>query len=152
LKLESPCGYHDFDLYLKYNVKPNLIQFLKVFGKPEGTILPDGKKLIRIKHDDLSIMYIENKNMVKFFIRDKEKTKKLKKLIIRQINKSFNCTNCGACAGSCPNGAISMNPDFHIDENKCTNCLICTGTKYLSMSCIALHYKEKRLLIKLNKI
>ena len=54
----------------------------------------------------------------KFYVHDENNTKSLKKLIFRQINKSFNCVDCGACVGSCPQGAILVNPHFHIDENK----------------------------------
>ncbi len=148
--LESPCGKHDFDLTLKHNIKDNLIEFFKVFGEISETTLPNGKKMYRIIHDGLIISFIESSNFIKFYIEDEEKTDKLKRLIFRQINKSFNCVNCGACIGSCPQGAIAINPHFKIDEKKCVNCLICTGTKYLAMSCIALHYKEHRILLKLR--
>ncbi|MGQ4876243.1 MAG: phosphoadenosine phosphosulfate reductase family protein, partial [Promethearchaeia archaeon] len=151
ISLDSPCGKHDFDLILKYPVNGNLIEFFKVFGKISKTLLPDGKNMYRVLHDDLIISFIENNNVIKFFIKDEKKTPKLKKLIFRQINKYFNCINCGACVGSCPQGAISINPHFKIDEDKCVNCLICTGTKYIDMSCIALHYKEKRIILKLQK-
>lgn len=150
-KLVSPCRKHDFDLYLKHDIKDNLIQFLKVFGKTFITKIPSGQNLVRIVNDDVVISYLENSNLLKFYISDEKKTKQLKKLIYRQINKSFNCIDCGACAGACPQGAISINPHFQINEDKCINCLICTGTKYLKMSCVALHYKEKRILISLKK-
>ena len=88
--------------------------------------------------------------MIKFYINDENKTEKLKSLILRQINKSFNCIDCGACVGSCSQGAITINPHFSIEEKKCKNCLICAGTKYLDMSCIAIHYKENRVLLKLR--
>ena len=152
LKLESPCGKHDFDLYLKNNAKENLIEFIKVFGTPSETTLPSSQKIYRVIHNDFTVSYLTDSNAIKFYIHDENKTKKLKKLLLRQINKSFNCVDCGACVGSCSKGAISINPHFHIDENKCVNCLICTGTKYLKMSCIALHYKEKRTIINLKKV
>jgi len=151
-RLESPCGKHDFDLYLKHPVKDNLIEFFKVFGDPIISNLPSGEKMHRVVHDDLVISFIEDGKAVKFHITDETKTGKLKSLILRQINKSFNCADCGACVGSCPQGAISIDPHFKIDETKCKNCLICTGTKYLDMSCIALHYKEKRILIKMKDL
>ena len=152
LNIESPCGKHDFDLYLNHNVNENLIEFLKVFGKPIGTILPTGQKMFRIINNDVVISFIENGNAIKFYIQDEKKTQELKKLILRQINKYFNCVNCGACVGSCNQGAISINPHFQIDEDKCVNCLVCTGTKYLKLSCIAIHYKEERIIINLKKI
>ena len=150
LKLESPCGKHDFDLYLKHEIPKNLIEFLKVFGKIEVSTLPDNKTFFRIISKDIIISFIEKGNLIKFYIEDERKTEKLKKLLFRQINKSFNCIDCGACMGSCPQGAISINPHFHIDEKKCKNCLICASTKYIKMSCIALHYKEKRILLSLK--
>ncbi len=149
-RLESPCGKHDFDLYINNRIRKNLNEFFKVFGDPSETTLPSGQKMYRIIHKDVVISYLENSKMVKFYIEDEIKAKELKKLIFRQINKSFNCVNCGACVGSCSSGAISVNPHFHIDEHKCVNCLICTGTKYLNTSCVALHYKENRVLIKLR--
>lgn len=106
--------------------------------------------MYRIIHNDVTISFLENSKLIKFYIEDEAKTKELKKLIFRQINKSFNCVDCGACVGSCPQGAISINPHFYINENKCINCLICTGIKYLQHSCVALHYKENRILIKLK--
>jgi len=147
-RLESPCGKHDFDLYLKNSLPQNFIEFLKVFGNPKETTLPSGKIMYRVVNDDLVISYIEDGDTIKFYINDENKTKKLKSLILRQINKSFNCVDCSACVGACSQGAITINPVFRIDEKKCKNCLICAGTKYLDMSCIALHYKEKRILIK----
>lgn len=150
VNLESPCGKHDFDLYLKNKLPNNVIEFLKIFGIPNETVLPMGKKLRRVVSDDILISYIEDSKMIKFYINDENKTEKLKSLILRQINKSFNCIDCGACVGACPQGAIALNPHFKINENLCKNCLICAGTKYLGMSCIALHYKEKRILVKLR--
>ena len=37
-RLESPCGKHDFDLYLKNSLPQNFIEFLKVFGNPIETL------------------------------------------------------------------------------------------------------------------
>ena len=150
LKLESPCGKHDFDLYLKHNIRDNLIEFIKVFGTPSEASLPSGQKILRITHDDFNVSYLTNSNTIKFYIQDENKTEKLKKLLLRQINKSFNCIDCGACVGSCSKGAITINPHFYINEDKCMNCLICTRTKYLKMSCVAIHYKENRTLLKLK--
>ncbi len=152
LRLESPCGKHDFDLYIKNKNLKNLKEFFKVFGDLTSTKLPSGQKLYRVIHKDLVISFLEHSELIKFFIEDETKTKILKKLIFRQINKSFNCVDCGACVASCAQGAITVNPHFHIDENKCINCLICAGTKYLSMSCVALHYKENRTIINLKNV
>ncbi len=151
VNIESPCGKHDFDLILKHPVDKNLLDYLKVFGNPTHTTLPTNQKMYRIINDDVIISFLENGKTIKFYIEDERKTQELKKLIFRQINKYFNCVNCGACVGSCPQGAISINPHFRINENKCVNCLICTGTQYLQLSCVAIHYKEERILINLKK-
>jgi phosphoadenosine phosphosulfate reductase len=150
LALESPCGKHDFDLYLKNNIGERLIEFFKVFGKISRNELPDGQIIYRIIGKDIIISFILNSNHIKFYIEKGKKSTNLIKLILRQVNKSFNCVNCETCVGSCSYGAISINSHFSIDENKCKNCLVCTSTKYLDMSCIALHYKEKRIIIKLK--
>ena len=149
-RLVSPCGRHDFDLYLKNPINRRLKEFFKVFGDLSISSLPSNQKLYNSSNNGLNLSYIENQKHIKFYIEDESKVRKYQKLIFRQINKSENCIDCGACVGSCPQGAISINPKFHIDSEKCNNCLICTGTKYLNMSCIALHYKEKRTLIKLK--
>ena len=151
-RIESPCGKHDFDLYLNNTIPKNLTEFFKVFGDLTEIKFPTGQKMFRIVHNEIIISFLEDSKLIKFYIEDETKTKELKKLILRQINKSFNCVDCGACIGSCPQGTISINSHFHIDENKCTNCLICTGTKYLQHSCVALHYKENRIIINLKKI
>ncbi len=151
-RIDSPCGKHDFDLYLINEIPNDLKEYFKVFGKISKTTLPSGQKMYRIIHDDIVISFLENSKLIKFYIEDETKTKELKKLLFRQVNKSFNCVDCGACVGACPQGAISINPHFHIDETKCSHCLICTGTKYLKHSCVALHYKENRTIINLKTL
>lgn len=38
------------------------------------------------------------------------------------------CVACGACAGACPVGAISMGDGkFEIDPDKCISCGSCSG-------------------------
>jgi phosphoadenosine phosphosulfate reductase len=68
---------------------------------------------------------------------------RLLKDIERQIRKQQACVLCGACIGICPTNAISINPHFHIDENKCIHCRRCISTKFLRDSCIALHATQQ---------
>ena len=38
------------------------------------------------------------------------------------------CVSCGACAGTCPVGAISQGDDhYQIDEGSCIECGSCAG-------------------------
>lgn len=57
-----------------------------------------------------------------------------KKKIIRLEDK---CTNCGACSGFCPTGALSLNMDTReivFDDSKCVACGLCTrACPYKSM-------------------
>ena len=63
--------------------------------------------------------------------------------IERQIRKFQACVLCGACAGICPTNAISINPHFRIDEDKCIHCRRCITTKFIRDSCIALHANQQ---------
>ena len=49
-----------------------------------------------------------------------------RKRIIRNEDK---CTDCGACVGFCPTGALSMNAEtrkISFDDSKCVACSLCT--------------------------
>jgi NAD-dependent dihydropyrimidine dehydrogenase PreA subunit len=37
------------------------------------------------------------------------------------------CSLCGQCEISCPYGAISMDDELHIDEDKCFVCGLCVS-------------------------
>lgn len=139
-----------YELKLKYPIKEDLKEFFKVFGHIERSV----NKHVKVSGKDLSITYVEDGHDLVFTIKNTKKETELKRLVVRQINKSYNCVNCGACVGSCPQGAISINDEggFQIDSDKCVNCLICTGTTYIDMSCIAIHYRADRIYIKLHEV
>jgi coenzyme F420-reducing hydrogenase beta subunit len=50
---------------------------------------------------------------------------------VKDINKNYNCTGCGACYNACPAGAITMENDEYgfykpmINQEKCINCGLC---------------------------
>ncbi len=52
---------------------------------------------------------------------------------MKNISSNHFCCGCGACAGVCPTGAISIEPDEEgffrakADPEKCTECGLCTG-------------------------
>jgi phosphoadenosine phosphosulfate reductase len=146
--LSSPCGKHDFTLKMEANINERVLEFFKVFGPIQETTFGDKKQYI-IKGRDIFINFLEGSNIIKFNIFDENKTKELLSHIKRQLNKSFNCINCGACMGTCSQGAIGVNDKFFIDEKKCKQCYVCCTTKYLHFSCVALHYKEDRKLVRI---
>ena len=54
---------------------------------------------------------------------------KLKEDIIMAFVIGDSCVACGACAGSCPVGAISEGDGkFEIDADSCISCGSCAGT------------------------
>jgi len=147
----KPCNFdNSLIINLDRSVEGNVEEFLKPFGKTTRKTI--GKEhIIVAENKNYKITLYENSKRIKITYENNFNIAKKLKLIIRQLNKSLNCINCGACIGSCPYGAISVNPHFKISEDKCSNCLTCTGTKYLKFSCVALHYKSERILIRKNK-
>ena len=112
------------------NDTPDVLkEFLKVFGSIEVSGNQNSSE-IKIRSKKIQINYMEGQKSISINIPDEKFRSELKKLVIRQINKAYNCINCGACAGSCPKGAISIfgneTNQFQIDTDKCINCLICT--------------------------
>ncbi|MHA1756121.1 MAG: phosphoadenosine phosphosulfate reductase domain-containing protein [Promethearchaeota archaeon] len=139
-----------YEFTLKYPIRKELREFFAIFGK----ISESDDSKIDIRNKDLIISYYEGKNQIRIIINNNKRKIELLKSLLRQINKSYNCINCGACVGSCPQGAIYLD-DSHvlrINQEKCIHCYICAGTKFLDRSCIALHYKEKRIYIKFSDL
>ncbi len=144
------CGEgKDFSFNLKKHVtSKKTVEFLKIFGQEKQL----DEKFVEINSPEVKILAALGSNIliVKFI-----KTNHIAGLIRnigKQLKKSFNCVECGACMGSCPFGAINVNGSFKIDEEKCKHCNVCCSTKYLGRSCVALHYKPERAMIKKYKI
>lgn len=146
----EPCKF-DNTLVIDLNEKlpTNVDEFLSVFGDTRIKNIKN-MKILEVKAKNYTIFNSEKSSRIRLKYDPDLDISKAIRLVVRQLNKSMNCFNCGSCIGSCPLGAISMNPTFTIDSEKCTNCLTCTGTKYLKFSCVALHYKSDRKLIQSN--
>jgi phosphoadenosine phosphosulfate reductase len=69
--------------------------------------------------------------------------KKLLTTIERQIRKYQACVSCGACAGVCPTGAITINPHFRVSEDKCVHCGRCLNTRLLKASCVSINSQQQ---------
>lgn len=65
-------------------------------------------------------------------------------LLERQVKKAMNCIACGACVGTCPLGAIHVQPSlgFEVDVDTCTHCLLCVKSDFTHYGCVALSYKR----------
>ena len=107
----------------------------------------DNKDIVQISSQHVNIFtFLESNSItVEFF---ESKGIDIKHSLEKQIEKALNCAKCGACMGTCSQGAIRVDGNFRIDENLCTNCLTCTKSEYLKQACAALHYKQDRKIIK----
>jgi len=144
----KPCNF-DNSIIINLEEKLPLVvkEFLKPFGKVKEKFISNNR-IIEVISKNFNIFYSEKSKKIKIKYSPDLNISKYTRLIVRQIEKSLNCFNCGSCIGSCPYGAISINPKFSIDSEKCTHCLTCTRTTYLKFSCVALHYKPNRKLIR----
>jgi phosphoadenosine phosphosulfate reductase len=68
---------------------------------------------------------------------------RLLQTIERQLRKFQVCVLCGACAGVCPTGAITINPHFRVIEDKCSRCGRCLSTRYVKAGCISLNSQQQ---------
>jgi len=151
--MTQPClNNNEYIISFRRPPEPVITEFLSVFGTLQEKKI-GGLNFWEIEGPKINIKYFSNKHQLKFVIKSDENSIRFQQFIIKQINKAFNCIACGACVGSCPSGAIYIyEKKFKIDKKKCKHCLICCTSRYLSMSCVALHYLAKRKLISSSDI
>ncbi len=121
--------------------KSKVLEFLKIFGKYQKRSI-EGHKLVRIEGEEVKIS--SNGNNGEFRVNFNGADYLTKNRVEKQIVKALNCKGCGACLGACPQGAISLEPEYSINTDKCTNCEKCASSEYLKQACAALHYKSQR--------
>ena len=127
------------------------LEFFKVFGKE---IVKDvgAEKLVQIIGPKVTIASIVNGNTMRVRFNDEECFNRSMFEVKKQLEKALNCVKCEACVGSCPFGAIEVNDNLRINEDRCKNCLVCVTSKHLKQSCVALHYKSKRSVVEAPSI
>jgi len=118
-----------------------LVQFLKPLG--EVRVLQVGNELVlslvrpdwyqitgTLRGNGLSVTFLNGKGF------------KSKLLVERQLRKWLNCASCGACAGTCPNGAINIQANLlQVASDLCTQCRQCVDSNFTRQGCVALSYK-----------
>ena len=139
---ETLCSVKPQYLYdiKSVNQLSNIVEFLKVFGPIR---LED--KIIKIYNHNLELSIMKNYIRVNYCYNNKKIIKQFEK----QLEKSLNCINCGACLGNCPIGAIHFQNDHFTVLDSCTNCLRCISPKGFRKGCISLNYKQNQ--ININK-
>ena len=144
-KEEHPCGIPTDMVYrLRKPVSLREMEFLKIFGDYHTDNF-DNRQAIQIRGKGLAISTFLGDDKIVVSLAGVSDFNRTKHLIEKQLTKSFNCVNCKACIGSCPNNAIFFdNDNLRIDESKCTNCTICATSKHIKQACVALHYKVNR--------
>jgi len=127
------------------------LEFFKVFGKEVVKDVGD-EKLVQIIGSKVTIASVVNGNTMRVRFNDEDCFNRSMFEVKKQLEKALNCVKCEACVGSCPFGAIEVNENLRINEDKCKNCLACVTSKYLKQSCVALHYKNERNVVEVPSI
>jgi len=141
---ESPCSLGNDVVYtFKEPINRRFAEFMKIFG----TFKQNGR-MIHIHGPYVKIFFMINGSKMYVKFNTKELPEHYKYRFEVQIRRALNCVECGGCIGVCFSNAISIIPEFRIDEDRCNGCLICATSKWLKQSCVALHYNTSRKIIK----
>jgi len=143
VKTKKLCSTFNQEMY-KISDKskmPDIIEFMKIFGNIDQTT-----SITNIKNHHLDISFIGRNIRASFY----DSSSNHKKRFERVLEKALNCISCGACIGSCKNGALAIVDKKLRVSKKCTHCLDCLSSNGLRKGCIALNYKTNQNLILKN--
>lgn len=129
-------------------IDDQLAQFLKPLGDMRLLQMGDGIVLSLVQPDWYQINGTLHDNCLSVtFLNGKGFRSKL--LIQRQLRKWLNCAGCGACSGTCPNGAITIRAGLlQVADELCTKCQQCIESNFTKQGCVALSYKTHSVRIK----
>ena len=138
-----------YELTEANNLGPDELEFFKPFGNMTLATSGDSTYFHVHRNNPISMKGMALGNIIRVRFNP-ESFAKSKRIFEKQLHKALNCVGCGGCIGVCKHGAISINEKMKkiiIDENKCTHCLECINTNFVSQGCIALNFKleQKRI-------
>lgn len=117
---------------LDKNLHEGFIEFLKPFGKLT-IFFSNEKYIISTKgyNKKLSFEFKKDSKILKVKNHERYNNNLLNARIKCQIRKYQFCINCTACDAVCPKGAITtLKGQYRINEDKCTNCMMCVSYFY----------------------
>lgn len=132
---------------LNKSVSDDFYNLFVLFGKVSKEL---GRKVINevlVLRNNIPIISIQKRpnNAVKIKTLNVKDHKALHMRIAYQVLKYNACRRCYKCEGVCKSSAITIrNHKYVIDQDKCTHCLSCVSTKYISDGCIMKQYLKSR--------